>query len=148
MIMCVFSLCLKHKPEHWKLKSDRWGRSFGFGIFLFDLRNCCFQTKVQSVRAISSPSSHRAIEVIVQSWLCCCWNEIETQPRGMRTQLNTSSVMITWTPPRLFSPPLETVTALFLGTVTLVHEFTFPPSRLPIVNVNQRQITHLALCLC
>lgn len=48
----------------------------------------------------------------------------------MHTHLHTSSVMITWTPPHLFSPLLETLTALFLGTVTLINEFTFPLSRL------------------
>lgn len=46
--------------------------------------------------------------------------------------LHTSSVMIEWTPPHLFSPMLETLTALFWGTVTLVNEFTFPIARLSL----------------
>lgn len=107
--------CLKHKVEKWEIKSD--SPSFGsFGL--------TYATADQLLSSEGS-SSYRAIEVIVQSWPR---NGIETRPRGIHTHLHTSSVMITWTPPHLFSPPLETLTALFLGTVTRVNEFTFPPS--------------------
>lgn len=80
---------------------------------------------------------------VLTKFLICYWgyctesavlgcNGIETWPRGMDTHLHTFSVMIAWTPPHLFSPPLETLTALFRSTVTLVNEFTFPIARLSL----------------
>lgn len=121
--MCMLSLCFKPEPEKSGIKMMGEGSpSFGsFGLTY---------VTAQAVRALFSPSSYRAIEVIVQSWPCCCCNGIETRPKG--THLHTSTVMITWTPPHLFSPLLETVTALFLGTEPRVREFTFPPNGLSL----------------
>lgn len=77
--MCMLVHC--EKSGNRKVKSERGGgeQPLILVLWTYVTANQLLSNQGSSrTSAVSSPSSYRAIEVIVQSWLCWCCNGIET----------------------------------------------------------------------